>query len=96
MIGDNIRLLRIAKGLSQEQLAERVGISLLAIQYYEENKWRPGTETISRLADALGVTIPDLVGGCDCVCDDDGDLILVRKDCGCHLKVYGKFKRKEC
>lgn len=92
MIGRNIHTLRDARGMSQAELASAVGVSLLAIQSYEEDKWRPGTATISRLAAALQVPIPDLVGGCNVVYDANGDLILTEKDCGCQLVVLGKFK----
>ncbi|XEQ95186.1 hypothetical protein SCACP_40980 [Sporomusa carbonis] len=94
MIGKNIRTWRTMRGLSQEELAVAVGISLSAIQFYEEEKWRPGTPVISRLAEVLQVTIPDLVGNCKEIYDDNGDLILIEKDCGCQVVVLGKFKNK--
>jgi transcriptional regulator with XRE-family HTH domain len=92
VIGRNIHRLRDARGMSQEDLANAVGVSLLAIQSYEEDKWRPGNTTISRLAEALQVPIPDLVGSCNAVYDESGDLILTEKGCGCQLVVLGKFK----
>jgi transcriptional regulator with XRE-family HTH domain len=93
MIGDKIRLLRVEKGISEEELAVAVGVSALAIQNYEDNRWRPGTQIISRIANALQVTILDLVEECDAICDQDGDIILVKKNCGCQLRVVGAFKK---
>lgn len=95
MIGDKIRMWRNAKGISQIDLAEAVGISPLAIEYYEENKWKPGTGTISRLADVLQISILDLVEGCQVINEENGDILLVEKDCGCHIKVFGRFLKQE-
>jgi transcriptional regulator with XRE-family HTH domain len=89
MFGNKLRLLRDEKGLSQTTLAEAAGVSADAIQHYEDNTWRPGTGTISRLADALDVTVCDLVEECEAICDKNGDVILVEKNTGCRLKILG-------
>lgn len=93
MIGDKIRMWRNARGITPEELSEAAGVSLLAIQYYEENKWRPGTGTLVRLADALHVAILDLVEGYKAIYDN-GDMLLVENDCG-HVKVLGRFPKKD-
>lgn len=92
MFSDKLRTLRNGKGISREALAEAAGISIAAIENYEENKWRPGTGTISRLADALDVTVGDLVEECEAICDHNGDVILVEKNTGCRLKVFGVLR----
>ncbi len=94
-IGKNIYMLREAKGLSQDELANTVGVSLLAIQSYEKEKWQPGSWIIARLAEALQVNIANLVGNCEEVYDENGDLILIKKDCGSRVSVFGKFKHKD-
>jgi len=53
-IGENINRLRRDKGWSQEQLAERAGISLGQISKLERNKDKPGLDTIYSLINALG------------------------------------------
>ncbi len=47
---------RLAAGLSQRQLAERIGASQSAVARMEAGAFRPRVETLLRLADALHVT----------------------------------------
>ena len=92
MFGNKLRLLRDGKGISQTTLAEAAGVSTGAIQHYEENIWRPGMGTICRLASALDVAVCDLVEECEAICDKNGDVILVEKNTGCRLKIFGVVK----
>ena len=59
-IGDNIRKVRKAHGLSQIELAERIGVAPITIRQYENGKRSPKLETIAKLAQALDVSIVDL------------------------------------
>lgn len=95
MIGDKIRTCRNAKGITQEELAATAGFSLAAIQSYEENKWKPGTNTVARLADVLEVSILDLIEGCTAIYDDSGDVLLVETNDGHQIKVVGRVSKKE-
>lgn len=95
MLGDTIRSCRTSKGLTQAELAAAVGVSTIAIQHYEENKWKPGRTTISRLADALQVAVVDLFEGCKAIYDDNGDIIIVEKDCWCQIKVVARISNTE-
>jgi len=47
---------RLAAGLSQSQLAERIGTSQAAIARMEAGTYQPRVETLLKLAAALGVT----------------------------------------
>lgn len=95
MVGEKICQLREKKGLTQEELAAAVGVSPYSIQSYEENRWSPGTKTMSRIAAALHVPITELVEGYDAIIDTNGDTILVEKNDGCRIKVYGIFKKTD-
>lgn len=90
-LGDNIRILRIQKGLTCEQLAEAVAVSAEAIGHYEDNTWRPGGRVFQRLAAALDVTPECLVNGCSIMYDEDGTVLLVRNIGSNQIKVVGKF-----
>ncbi len=57
MLGERIRSARIMRGLSQRELARRVGVSAMAISKYERNLDIPGSEVLLKLAKALGVHI---------------------------------------
>jgi transcriptional regulator with XRE-family HTH domain len=51
----NLKELREMRGLSQEKLAERVGVSLTFIAHIEGGRKSPSFETMELLGQALGV-----------------------------------------
>ena len=59
---ENLRVLRNAKGMSQQQLADAIGVSQQAIHQYETDKVEPDLENLIRLADALEVSVDLLIG----------------------------------
>lgn len=61
VIGLNARLMRIEKGLSQEQVAERMGIDRAYISGLERGQRNPTATTIWHLARALGIEPADLM-----------------------------------
>ena len=56
-IGQKIKRLRIRWGLSQSQLAERIGISFQQIQKYEKGSSRISVMRLKQIAEALGVRL---------------------------------------
>jgi len=58
---ENLRAARKAKGMSQQQLADAIGVSQQAIHQYETDKIEPDIENLKRLADALDVSVDFLV-----------------------------------
>ena len=54
---DQIRIAREAKGLSQSQLAERLGISRQSIVWWEDGVHRPKTNRVRSLEEALEVRL---------------------------------------
>ena len=59
-IAQNIRKLRILKGLSQEKLAELAQISLRTIQRIENNETEPRGHSLLQIANALNTTPGEL------------------------------------
>jgi transcriptional regulator with XRE-family HTH domain len=57
---NRIKELRSRRGYSQEELAERSGLSLRTIQRIENNETEPRGDTLTRLAAALDVTVEEL------------------------------------
>lgn len=53
--GDRVRALRIARGLSQEQLAERAGLHRTYISSLERGQRNVGLDNIHAIAQALEV-----------------------------------------
>ena len=61
-IGESIRKARKAKGWTQAQLAWEAGTQTIYISFYENDRQYPNLMNLISLADALGVTLDDLVG----------------------------------
>lgn len=59
-LGKRIRELRSMKGLSQEDVAEKCGVSTPAVSHWETDFSTPNKGHRKRLADALGVHENDL------------------------------------
>lgn len=55
--GKRIQTARKAKGLTQNQLAQLVGVATGTIQQYELDKREPKIETFQKIAEALGVSL---------------------------------------
>ncbi len=57
-----IQKYRIAQGLTQENLAEKVDISVSYISEIENGKKRPSLKTLEKIAAALDVSLVSLMG----------------------------------
>lgn len=60
--GDRIKLLREKHELTQEQLANKVGISRAALAKYEKNSREPDFKTMKHIAEFFDVSIDYLLG----------------------------------
>ena len=60
-LGARIRAARQAAGLSQEKLAERLGLTRQAVTKWETGQSAPSTENLLRLAEVLGVPVSTLL-----------------------------------
>jgi XRE family transcriptional regulator, regulator of sulfur utilization len=58
--GEKIRTLRTLKGLSQENLADMIGVSRLAYGDMERGKHEISTTRLEQIATALGVTTEEI------------------------------------
>jgi transcriptional regulator with XRE-family HTH domain len=59
----NLSYMRQREGMTQAELAERIGISQTILSQYELGKRNPSADVHARLAEALGVTMDDLMYG---------------------------------
>ena len=62
-LGEKIKKYRIKKGLTQQQLAEAIGVQRAAISKYEKDSVDISVERIESIAKALDTPIYKLVGG---------------------------------
>ena len=58
---ENLKKFRTQKGLSQQKLAELVGVSQTAIYNWEKGERTPKMDAITKIADVLGVKLSDLI-----------------------------------
>lgn len=61
MFSDNLTELRKLHNMSQEELAEKIGISRQTLSKYETGESLPDIEKCKILADVFGVSIDDLI-----------------------------------
>lgn len=61
-IGNRIRMIRKEKNITQEDLANRLGLTKAAVSKYELGQRSPSLEQITKIAIALGVDTGTLIG----------------------------------
>lgn len=66
--GQRVRGLRTDRNLTQEQLALEADLTLVYVNEIENGKRNVSIETASKLSQALGITLSELVQGIDGVC----------------------------
>ena len=60
MVGARIRIFRTHRGMSQSDLAGKIGVAFQQVQKYEKGINRVGASRLSRIASALGISIGEL------------------------------------
>jgi len=63
--GEKVAAIRKKKGLSQAELAEKVGIIGVTIGRYERDEIKPSIDVAAKIADTLEVSLDYLVGSSD-------------------------------
>lgn len=93
--GEKIKMLRIKKGMTQEELGKKIGVQRAAI-----NKYEKGTvvnikrSTLEKLASVLGVSPADLLDDNARMYDlGDGNLIFESEMTPVEEELIGKIKR---
>ena len=75
-IAEKIRYFRRHRGLSQEQLAQRVGINVNTIRKYELGHRKPKIDQLKKIADGLEISVIEFL---DIEIENEADLIAVLK-----------------
>ena len=60
-IGDRLKTLRLSKGLTQAQVAEKIGIPRTTYANYESDKREPKIDILNKIAAEFDVTIDDIL-----------------------------------
>ncbi len=62
LIGQRIKELRLSKKLTQQELANRIGVTTSAIGMYELSKRKPSYKVIVKMAIFFNVSVDYLIG----------------------------------
>ena len=76
-IGNNIAVLRKKKGITQEKLANELGVSAQAVSKWENNSSCPDVSLLTKIADYFGVSVDALFRAQE---DDIVDLAEEKED----------------
>lgn len=61
-LGQNLRAARLHRGLTQGQLAVRLGVTRQAISKWEQDQSQPDLNNLKQLAEVYGCTVDELLG----------------------------------
>ena len=86
---NRIKKLRIESGLTQMELAEKVGMANNTLSRYENEKRKPKEEVLQKLADFFDVSVPYLQG-----IDDEDYIEFACNECGRTFKVPRELDTK--
>ena len=89
MFGDKLREIRLARNVSQKQLADVLYISQQAIAKWESNRSSPNPEMINKLADYFGVSVDYLLGREEIKKSPEGDTLFSQ-----HPEIFRPKMRK--
>ena len=84
MLADNLIFLRNIKGLTQEQVAEVIGISRQSYSKWEQGETYPDIDKCDKLAKYYGVTIDSLVHQDNKV----DDRVVCERQYDCDYKIF--------
>lgn len=78
--GERIRALRQQRNLNQEQLAELANLNRVTIAKYESGRVEPGAQALARIADAMDVTVDEILGRKESETEqEDADVLALRE-----------------
>jgi transcriptional regulator with XRE-family HTH domain len=82
-VNEKIRLIRETKGLTQEQVAEKLGVSATAYGDFERGDNDPRLSKLKKIAEVLEMPLSDLID-----LSDKGTLNINFNKQGKHYNVY--------
>jgi transcriptional regulator with XRE-family HTH domain len=71
MLNERLKNLRLAKGLTLQQVGDSFGISAASVASWEKGKNQPDSRKISQLADVLGTSVEFLINGSSAIAQSD-------------------------
>jgi len=65
VVGERIRVIRVERNLTQEDVAHAAGMNLSYYGKLERGQNNPTLDTLIRVAEAIGASLPEVVAGLD-------------------------------
>lgn len=62
MFAEEMKKLRLLRGMTQQSLAQALDVSTSAVQKWERGQAEPNTRTLQKMADLFGVSMDELCG----------------------------------
>ena len=85
-LSENIRQLRLEKGITQETLAEYLGVTFQSVSRWERGEGYPDITMLPVIASFFNVSIDDLLGA---------DKVRKEQKINEYLELYDKMKLKD-
>ena len=63
VVSDSIKKLRKEKGMTQDELAEKLCVTRQAVSNWEQGKTQPDVDTLTKLAEIFGVSVERIIYG---------------------------------
>lgn len=74
MLSENLKFLRKQKGMSQEELAAQMNVVRQTVSKWEKGLSVPDAHLLMKLAEILGVSVADLLGGKVCNFESENEI----------------------
>ncbi|WP_425384416.1 WO male-killing family protein Wmk [Wolbachia endosymbiont (group B) of Eupithecia inturbata] len=75
-VGEKVKNWRLERGYTQKDLAEKIGVKYRVILQYEKGNRRISIERLYAIAEALSISITDLIPASKSCLEDEGEEIL--------------------
>ena len=75
-LGERIKLYRVQKQMTQEELAKELNISFQAVSKWERNESLPDVTLVARLAEVLHTTCDALLSDTHCLANSEIDALM--------------------
>ena len=62
MFSENLKKLRISRGLTQAQLADKLDLSVSAISMYEQGRRKPDSDMLCKICSLFKISLDSLLG----------------------------------
>jgi transcriptional regulator with XRE-family HTH domain len=91
IVGRNIRIYRLQRGLTQTELADQLDLTFQQVQKYEKGTNRVGSGRLLKIATFLGVPVTALFKGSDEMADTDKQSLFDQPHANRLLQAFARI-----